>query len=131
MKDKILVINPGSTSTKIAIFLRDKKIIEENISHPLERLNSFPGIWDQLEFRKDAIVLFLVNHHINLFEIEAVVGRGGLLKPLIGGTYLVNEQMIEDARMGLQGHHASNLGCALADSIAQQAGVYELPAFSH
>ena len=123
MKSKILVINPGSTSTKVAIFERNNLIVEQNISHPREVIKSYPELWDQFELRKNAVIEFLNNHKIKLTDLEAVVGRGGLLKPLIGGTYVVTNQMTADARNGLQGQHASNLGCALADSIAQQAGV--------
>ena len=123
MKNRILVINPGSTSTKLAIFERNKLIIEGNIAHPLEVIKSYPELWDQFELREKSIWEFLNNHNINLNELEAVVGRGGLLKPLPGGTYIVSQQMLGDARTGLQGQHASNLGCALADVFAQQAGV--------
>jgi len=123
MENKILVVNPGSTSTKVAIFEGDKLIVQENIVHSTEVFKSSLELWDQFELRKNAIFDFLRNKKIDLNELEAVVGRGGLLKPIIGGTYLVNKQMVEDARTGLQGQHASNLGCVLADVFAQQAGV--------
>jgi len=123
MRNKILVINPGSTSTKTAVFERTKLLIEKNIAHPPEDLKIHLKLWDQFELRKQNIIDFLNQHKIKFDELEAVVGRGGLLKPLVGGTYIVNDKMIEDARVGLQGEHASNLGCALAFVIARLAGV--------
>lgn len=123
MNQYILVINPGSTSTKVAIFKRHVQIYKETIIHPQDEIAAHPHLWDQFDLRKTAIINFLKTNNIDLSNLEAVVGRGGLLKPLKGGTYLVNNQMLADARNGLQGHHASNLGCALADSIAREAGV--------
>lgn len=123
MSFKILAINPGSTSTKVALFENEIPRYEEKITHSVEQLKQFPNLWDQFDFRKDDIIEFLERHHISIQELSAVVGRGGLLKPIPGGTYLVNDAMIEDARKGIQGEHASNLGCALARSIADQAGV--------
>ncbi len=123
MSLKILVINPGSTSTKVALFENESPLFEENIAHPTELLKQIPRIWDQFELRKRSIISFLEKHKIQTDQLAAVVGRGGLIRPIPGGTYLVNEQMIEDARQGIQGEHASNLGCALAWSIAQEAGI--------
>jgi len=123
MKDKILVINPGSTSTKVALFARVTMLVEKNIAHLPEALHDCKTLWDQFELRLQAVLDFLKMNEIRLDELAAVVGRGGLLKPLVGGTYIVNAQMVTDARKGLQGQHASNLGCALADAISLQAGV--------
>jgi butyrate kinase len=120
---RILVINPGSTSTKVAFFENETSRFEEKINHPIEQLKQFPNIWDQFELRKNDILEFLARYQISLQVLSAVVGRGGLLKPIPGGTYGVNDAMIVDARKGIQGEHASNLGCALARSIADQAGV--------
>ncbi|MCU0643538.1 MAG: butyrate kinase [bacterium] len=120
---RILVINPGSTSTKVAFFENETPRFEEKINHPIEQLKQFPNLWDQFELRKNDILEFLARYQISLQVLSAVVGRGGLLKPIPGGTYGVNDAMIIDARKGIQGEHASNLGCALARSIADQAGV--------
>ena len=120
---KILVINPGSTSTKVALFENETPRFEEKINHPVEQLKQFPNLWDQFELRKQAIIEFLTRNHVPLQKLSAVVGRGGLVKPIPGGTYLVNNAMIADAQQGIQGEHASNLGCALARSIADQAGI--------
>jgi len=123
MTFKILVINPGSTSTKIALFENEQILFEEKIDHPLNQLKQHPQLWDQFELRQKAIISFLGKNHIALKELSAVVGRGGLLKSIPGGTYQVDEVMIADARQGVQGEHASNLGCALAWSIAREAGI--------
>lgn len=123
---KIFVINPGSTSTKVALFENNRLIFEETIRHDLERLKKFQSIGDQLAFRKQALLTLLATRQTGVKQFDAVVGRGGLLRPLAGGTYRVNDRMIEDARIGVQGEHASNLGCPLAAFTASQAGC---PAF--
>ena len=113
MPFKILVINPGSTSTKVALFENESLQFETKIEHPLEQLKQYLNLWDQFDFRKRAIISLLDKNQIGLHQLSAVVGRGGLLKSIPGGTYLVNETMVEDARKGVQGQHAANLGCAL------------------
>ena len=123
MSFKILVVNPGSTSTKVALFENESLQFEAKIEHTLEQLKPFLNLWDQFDIRKQSIISFLEKYHLSLNQLSAVVGRGGLLKSIPGGTYLVNETMIEDARKGVQGEHASNLGCELAWSIAQEAGI--------
>ncbi|NIR50880.1 butyrate kinase [candidate division KSB1 bacterium] len=125
MKDAkhILVINPGSTSTKLALFRQQDAVWQENLEHIPEELKPFDRVWQQLEFRLQLIEAHLSQRQLDYAELAAVVGRGGLLKPMEGGTYLVNQQMLKDARAGLQGEHGANLGCALAYDIAQKAGV--------
>lgn len=123
MPHKILVINPGSTSTKVALFENEMKLKEETITHSREELSKLPGLWDQFELRLNAIRNLLGTTNVSLNELSAVVGRGGLLKSIPGGTYLVSEKMVADARAGIQGEHASNLGCALAKSMADEAGI--------
>jgi butyrate kinase len=123
MSYKILVINPGSTSTKVALFENESLLSEETMKHPIEQLKQFPNLWDQFELRKQSITSFLEKHNISSDQLSAIVGRGGLLKSIPGGTYLVNEKMVEDARKGVQGEHASNLGCALAWTLAREAGI--------
>jgi len=123
---RILVINPGSTSTKMGLFRNDVPIWEETIRHDGDALKKFDTVWSQLDFRKQAVFAFARQKGLNFKQLDAVVGRGGLLRSLVGGTYSATPQMIEDARVGLQGEHASNLGCALARLVAQQAGC---PAF--
>lgn len=117
---KLLVINPGSTSTKIGVFEDEKLIFEETIRHSVEELVDFKSINDQIEFRRDVILKTLEKCNIDPKSLSAVIGRGGLLKPIEGGTYLVNEKMLEDLRTGVQGEHASNLGGLIAHDIARE-----------
>ncbi|MTI57701.1 butyrate kinase [Geosporobacter ferrireducens] len=123
---RILTINPGSTSTKIAIFDNEKPVLETTLRHPAEEINKFDKIFDQYEFRKNVILETLNENGINLTKLSAVVGRGGLLKPIQGGTYSVSDSMIEDLKVGILGEHASNLGGILANEIAKQLNI---PAF--
>ncbi|HPJ24319.1 MAG TPA: butyrate kinase, partial [Bacillota bacterium] len=116
----LLVINPGSTSTKVALFLNDKLIQETTLRHEAEKLQEFKTIIDQLEFRRQVILDFLIDHKYQLNQIDVFVGRGGMLKPLKnGGAYLVTEQMLDDLRTCKYGSHASNLGALLASSFAK------------
>ncbi len=115
---RILAINPGSTSTKVAVYDGENCFKEKNLEHSQEELGRFDTIWDQFDFRKNAILEFLKENDIPGNSISAVVGRGGLLKSIEGGTYEVNEAMLADARANLQGTHISNTGCALAHAIA-------------
>lgn len=121
---KILVINPGSTSTKIALFHDNKKIIQENIIHDAEENRKYPGVWDQYDMRLGDIQSFIKSNDID--SLSAVVGRGGLLRPVRRGVYPVNDLMLKDARSNYQGEHISNIGCALAHDVAQQ---FDCPAF--
>lgn len=120
---RLLIINPGSTSTKIAIYDNEKPVFEEVLRHSAEELAPYPTIYSQYQFRKDVILDTLSTKDINLTKLSAVVGRGGLLHPIPSGTYEVNEKMVEDLRMGLLGQHASNLGGILAREIASQLNI--------
>ena len=120
---RLLVINPGSTSTKIAVFEDEDIIFEETLRHSVEELSKYDKIFDQYEFREDIILKTLAKNKIDINSLTAIVGRGGLLKPIEGGTYEVNEKMLEDLKIGVQGEHASNLGGIIAYAIAQQIGV--------
>ena len=122
----ILAINPGSTSTKCAIYRDTGEVWKKGVSHPSEDLARFRRLRDQLEYRSTAVREGIAGAAIPLSEISAVVGRGGLLKPLPGGVYEVNERMKADLMGEKYGRHASNLGALLADSIASELGV---PAF--
>jgi butyrate kinase len=119
MFDKfILTINPGSTSTKIAVFKNTKPIFTKTISHPSEELKPFKKIADQYLFRKEIILKELKDADINLDLIRAVVGRGGVVKPIPSGVYTINEKLKFDLLNGTYGEHASNLGGLIADDIA-------------
>jgi len=126
MDFKILVINPGSTSTKIALYKNEEELFSTNISHDIHTISKYERIIDQFDFRKETILKELDKRGIKLEELSAVVGRGGLLKPIPGGTYKVTPKMLEHLKIGIQGEHASNLGGLLADSIASPLGI---PAF--
>ncbi|MEH7385559.1 butyrate kinase [Bacillus sp. JJ1521] len=115
---RILVINPGSTSTKIGVYDNERSVFEKTIRHDRSELNAFENINDQYGFRKTTILKNLVNEGINISKFNAVCGRGGLLKPIQGGTYKVNSEMLQDLRIGYAGQHASNLGGILAYEIA-------------
>ena len=125
-KGFILAINPGSTSTKIALFRDEDCVISKNLSHSTEEVNSFKTIYDQKDMRTDVIMQWLEDEKVNLSELSAVVGRGGLLRPMAGGTYEVNEEMLQDLKIGYQGQHASNLGGIIANSIGCRLNI---PAF--
>jgi butyrate kinase len=118
-KRKILVINPGSTSTKIAVFENTHPVFLKIIKHSFEDLKPFETITDQLHFRKDLIMKELFNEKIDLSDIKIIIGRGGLIKPIESGVYEVNEPMKEDLFKGFLGEHASNLGGLIADEIAR------------
>ncbi len=122
-KNLILAINPGSTSTKIGIFRERTLLAEETLRHTAEQLQPYPLIIDQYEFRYQAVKVCLAQHGFDLQQFVAIVGRGGMMKPIAGGTYLVNEVMKEDLRIGYAGQHASNLGGLLADTFAAEIGV--------
>jgi len=120
---KILAINPGSTSTKIAVYENEKLIFKETISHSNSDLEKFDKITDQFKYRKDIILDTIKKHNFDLNELDAIVGRGGNFKPVEGGTYKVNKEMINDLIIGVMGHHASNLGAIIADAIANDLGL--------
>lgn len=123
---RILAINPGSTSTKIAIYDNEKEVFETTLRHSNEEIDKYDKITDQYDFRKDVILTALNENGINLTKLSAVVGRGGLLKPIKGGTYAVNNKMVEDLKAAQMGEHASNLGGMIAQEIANQLNI---PAF--
>jgi butyrate kinase len=114
---RILAINPGSTSTKIALCEGEKVLETDTLRHEATFLQKFPRIWDQFPFRLHTIREWAFAH---TDHVSAVIGTGGLLRPVQGGTYRVNTRMIADARANLQGEHASNLGCAIADTLARE-----------
>ncbi len=114
---KILSINPGSTSTKVAVYFDEKLQCLHTIRHSNEELLSFDTVFDQYEFRKAIILRRLNDDGIDLNELSAIVGRGGLMKPVESGVYEVNNKMIADLKTGNQ--HASNLGAVLAREIAE------------
>jgi butyrate kinase len=117
-KRLILAINPGSTSTKFSLFEEDKLIFERTLRHATEDLAVFNKLTDQFDFRKDLIMSELKERKVNLSEIKAVVGRGGLVKPIKSGVYKINQTMKDHLNAELFGSHACNLGALIADDIA-------------
>src|SRR6056297_141414 len=115
----ILAINPGSTSTKMAVFKNAKSVFLKTIRHSSENLEKFERITDQFHFRKEVVLRELEDSEVDIHQISAVVGRGGLIKPVESGVYEVNEAMRKDLREGRRGEHASNLGGLIAMDIAQ------------
>ncbi len=122
MGNLILVVNPGSTSTKFAIFNDENLVFEQSVSHSSDDLKGFTRIAEQFNFRKEIIVSELISRGVNLEDISAIVGRGGLLKPIESGIYEVNSRMRDDLLSGERGSHASNLGGLIASDIASEAG---------
>jgi len=117
--DRILAINPGSTSTKIALYENEIPVFLKNIKHSKEELDEFNKISDQFQFRKRLILGQLSDDEINIDSIKIVMGRGGLLRPIESGVYEVNDQMLHDLKNSPVGEHASNLGGLIAFDIAQ------------
>ncbi|MBQ9015529.1 MAG: butyrate kinase [Firmicutes bacterium] len=123
---RILTINPGSTSTKIAVFEDEKELFGETLRHSAEELDVFESIADQWEFRRGLVLDALREHGMGARDMDAVCCRGGLIRPIPSGTYRVNEAMLRDCREGFMGHHASNLGALIGHQLQEETGV---PAF--
>lgn len=123
MSIKSLIINPGSTSTKIGVFEDEVLLFEETLRHSTEEIGRYASIVDQKDFRKDIITNLLKSKDFDIKSLDVVVGRGGMLKPIPGGTYAVTEGLLADLKAGVQGQHASNLGGILAKEIADSIGV--------
>ncbi len=117
---KILAINPGSTSTKMAVFENEKPTFSLCLRHSVDDLEKFPKVIDQFDFRKNLILNALAENGIP-FEFDAVIGRGGLLRPIPGGVYEVNDAMVADIRK-VRRSHACNLGCLIARDLADELG---------
>lgn len=123
MSIKSLIINPGSTSTKIGVFEDETLLFEETLRHSTEEIASYATIVDQKDFRKNIIVSLLKDKNFDINSLNVVVGRGGMLKPIVSGTYAVSDALLADLKVGVQGQHASNLGGILAREIGDSIGV--------
>jgi butyrate kinase len=126
MSYKLLIINPGSTSTKIGVYEDERQILEETLRHSSSEIGTYDTVFEQFEFRKDVILNVLKEKKFDINTLDAVIGRGGLLKPIVSGTYAVNDTMLKDLKIGIQGEHASNLGGIIANEIAKSLNI---PAF--
>lgn len=123
---RILAINPGATSTKYAVFEDEIILLKKTVEHQGGELQKFTRVFDQYQYRLQLITDALVEAGIPLASLHAVVGRGGLLKPLLGGVYNVSPSMIDDLEKAARGEHASNLGAVMAYNLAKELGI---PAF--
>ncbi len=117
---RVLALNPGSTSTKLAVFENEQERAQENIAHAVEDFRACSGVVEQADLRLRLIRAFLDGHGLAALPFHAVIGRGGLLKPLPGGVYAVGQSMLADLRSCRFGEHASNLGGILAHLLAQE-----------
>jgi butyrate kinase len=123
MGKKSLIINPGSTSTKIGVFDDETLLFDETLRHTTEEIAQFASIVDQKDFRKDIITNFLKDKDFDINSLDFIVGRGGMLKPIPGGTYETTDELVADLKAGVSGQHASNLGGILAREIGDSIGV--------
>ena len=123
---KVLIINPGATSTKIAVFEEDRQLFKLVIDHSAEELDRFEKVIDQADYRKEAILTAVAEAGFQLTDFDAVCGRGGLYRPIPSGTYAVNDKVMADVEAAPYGEHPSNLGAYLAKKIGDMVGI---PAF--
>lgn len=119
----VLAINPGSTSTKIALFKDENCLWKKTIDHPAEEINSFIRVTDQYSYRTETILRALKEENCRLDQLQGIVGRGGLLKPIPGGTYSVTPELVEELHHAPGGEHASNLGGIIAFHLAQEVNI--------
>ncbi len=123
MGRRFFLINPGSTSTKLAVYEEDAEELSLSVKHLPEDLECFHKIYDQLDYRYRLIEKAIADYGIDLSSFAAVIARGGNMQPVPGGTYRVNDAMLADLEVGVMGQHASNLGGALARRLADKAGL--------
>ncbi|HQF67666.1 MAG TPA: butyrate kinase [Candidatus Cloacimonadota bacterium] len=125
MPYRVLAINPGSTSTKIAVFDDEQPVFEKTLRHEASELDVFGGIIDQYEFRKNLVLEAMRENNVPPASLQCVVGRGGLVKSVPGGTFKINEAMLRDLRDPSRWGrvHASNLGAFIADAIGKELGI--------
>ena len=125
-KYQIVAVNLGSTSTKVAYFENDECVYKDNLKHAADELLAFPTIWDQQEYRTRAIEAWLNEHDINPADLDAVTTRGGHTKPIVGGTYRINDVMLEMSRSEQYGNHPTDLGLQIAVKLAAIGGALPL-----
>lgn len=123
MAIKSLIINPGSTSTKIGVFEDETLLFEETLRHSTEEISQYASIVEQKDFRKEIITNLLASKDFDVKSLDVIVGRGGMLKPIPGGTYAVTDELLADLKVGVQGQHASNLGGIIAREMGDEIGV--------
>lgn len=119
---KSLIINPGSTSTKIGVFEDETLLFDETLRHSTEEISKYDSVVAQKDFRKEVIATVLKEKNFDIAELDVIVGRGGLLKPIPGGTYAVTDELVKDLTEAKRGEHASNLGGIIAKDFADELG---------
>ena len=123
MSYRILVINPGSTSTKIGVFEDEVQLFSKTLRHSAEKIAEFAAIADQKSWRKELVMEALKEHDFDVTTLSAVSGRGGLVAPLRGGTYATTDKLMADTAAGVGGQHACNLGGLIAREIGDELGI--------
>lgn len=123
---KVLVINPGATSTKVAVFEEEQELLKKSIVHTAQELEGFGRVIDQADFRQRAVLEAVAEGGFRLEDFDAVCGRGGLYRPIPSGTYAVSDRVMQDVEQAPYGEHPSNLGAYLARRIGDLVGI---PAF--
>ncbi len=123
MSYKILAINPGSTSTKISLYEDERELFTKKLEHPLELIDKFDNVEDQLHMRKELVVEFLKEQNVDIKDLSAVVARGGMLPPVKTGAYAINDLMVDRVTKRPVMEHASNLAAPIAYDIAREAGI--------
>lgn len=116
----VLAINPGSTSTKFAVYKGESLYFKETIKHHDDQLMKYSSVASQLDYRYELLLSYLEKHKVKVEELDGVVGRGGFLNPLPSGTYIVDDAMINDVQTAKYGEHASNLGAMIAYKVASK-----------
>ena len=122
MNYKVLAMNFGSTSTKVAIYEGDREVMIQTFRHTNEEMANIHNMEENAAFRKGVILAYLQEQGVNLNELDAIVGRGGLMRPIQGGTYIVGENMLKDLHSCEYGYHVCNLGGILANEIGNELG---------
>ena len=123
MSYEILVVNPGSTSTKIGVFRDEEMLFDVTLRHSAEEIGRYATIADQKDFRKALVIKALEENNYDIHNLSAVSARGGLVAPIPGGTYTVNDKLLHDSRVGVSGQHASNLGALIAKEIGDELSI--------
>ena len=123
---KVLVINPGATSTKVAVFDEETQVYKTTVDHSPQELDRFDRVIDQADYRQQAILDAVAQSGFRLSDFDAVCGRGGLYRPIPSGTYAVNDRVMRDVEAAPYGEHPSNLGAYLAKQLGDTVGI---PAF--
>lgn len=123
MKNKMLILNPGSTSTKVSAFEGENNIFAVSIKHLPEEIKQFKSVWDQYEYRKEAILKAVENNNLSINDFDIIACRGGNVKPIEGGIYEVTPKMLEDMKSGKYGVHPTNVGNLIAYNLGQELGI--------